>query len=166
MVDLRYQFPSLLLECNSRFTHLPASNLVPSHRPAQPIKCYTMNALKHSPNIFSGPYLPSEEIPQGVCGSATSCISDLRPHCLVDPASQEYVSLPSAVSLQCFPAPRLLHAPCSQVPNQPTLRVLSLPKHHFSGTALRFLSLFFCAGNLNLVSPTLHPSSLHLCPCP
>ena len=32
--------------------------------------------------------------------------------------------------------------------------------------ALRLLSLFFSAGNLNLVSATLHPSSAHLCPCP
>lgn len=64
-----------------------------------------MDALKHDLNIFSGPYLPSEEVPQGVCGSSTSCISDLRPHCPVDPATQGRVSLPSAVSLQRFPTP-------------------------------------------------------------
>lgn len=62
------------------------------------------NALKHNLNIFSNLLflffpLASEEIPQGVCGSATSYISNLRPRRLIDPETQECRLIPSAANV-------------------------------------------------------------------
>lgn len=125
------------------------------------------NALKHNLNNFSNLFffLPSEEIPPGCLwfghnlhfkSQTPPPPSTLRPRSAGDSLCCGCTELSCSTPASCL----------SQVPNQPTLQVLSQPKHRHSDRALRLLSLFFCAGNLNLVSSTLQPSSAHLCLCP
>ena len=113
MVDSGIFISSLpVSEGKSGFTHLPASSLAP-HSPAQPIKCYpakpssTTLTFSVTSFFFFSFFLPWEEIPQGICGSTTTYISNLRPRRLIDPATQECGPILSAVNVQGFPTPHL-----------------------------------------------------------
>lgn len=84
------------------------------------------NALKHNLNNFSNLFFClRKKFPQGVCGLATTYISNLRPrrpHRPCDPGVR--------VTLCCGCTELSRHTcllPVSESPNQPTLQVLSQP---------------------------------------